>query len=400
MKTFYCIFISFFFFSLVTAQNKDSVIVFSKDAKLTWLDFKGEPRHGSFLTAESCIRISYSVNEDSGKVKVRAQFVKYSSWHRDKSTNDMVLNHEQLHFDIAELYAREFRKILSEYKFHKTRLDEEVARLFNANFNEMNEIEQKYDRKTVHGIKKGKQAFWDENIRNQLDDLDSFSNPSVQINWYSSQVQNADSISHLPLNSALNYEFPSFDLLFGQKLLLSNHFYGQFNTLGSSSFNRPLQFVGVDFVAYFSESPNAGTNHVSYCQIIPQEIIVQNKIKVNVTGFITSFEMGKVIVGGLKHFELSLTGGANTGRLRLYGNDSLREKNPFFSPVVSIKPRIKLGKLVLSLRLDYEYDISGENWRRIYFAKLPQVNLNTLNQTGFSWLLGLGYTWESTPQIT
>ena len=186
----------------------------------------------------------------------------------------------------------------------------------------------------------------------------------------------------------------SIDLVYGYKSLNSD-FYGQFNTL-SKSFNSslPLQLAGISFTGTFDQSrgkPYDG--HLTYCQVVPQQIIVQDSLKGNINGFVfgcTSW--GFDIFPNSNRFDLQMSVGFNTGRLRITQNELLRQKNPFFSPEVSLHPRIELGKFVLSLRADFEYDISRKNWRRTYFASEDKVNLAGIKQSGLSLLAGIGYT--------
>jgi hypothetical protein len=186
-------------------------------------------------------------------------------------------------------------------------------------------------------------------------------------------------------------KFSSIDFVFGLKYLASNHFYGQLNTLNNSSVIRPLSYVGFNFVGVLGEKEDRFTEELTYCQIVPQTILIGDASSVKITGFSLGYGVGGDLLARVKGMELNWLVGFNTGRLRLYGNDSMKEKNPFFSPKVSLSPRFKIGKCVLSLRAEYEYDISRKGWRRTYFAKGSQANLQTLNQSGLTVTMGIGY---------
>ena len=93
-----------------------------------------------------------------------------------------------------------------------------------------------------------------------------------------------------------------------------------------------------------------------------------------------------------KVFAISMNYGFNTGRLRLHGNEWARQKNPFFSPMLSMRMGITLfKKMVLTVRGDYEYDISSPNWRRTYFADKNKIDLEKYIQTGLTLFFCVGF---------
>jgi len=92
-------------------DNADE-IAWSESSKLTWDDFKGIPDTSKvYVWAETTYKIQITdliLEKEVPKYKVRCYFIKSASW---TITDDKLsLMHEQLHFDIAELYARKIRK--------------------------------------------------------------------------------------------------------------------------------------------------------------------------------------------------------------------------------------------------------------------------------------------------
>jgi hypothetical protein len=81
----------------------------------------------------------------------------------------------------------------------------------------------------------------------------------------------------------------------------------------------------------------------------------------------------------------------STVSLRMYGNELVRQKNPFFSPKVGLQPKIKLGKIAVSLIIECEYDLSKSDWRRTLFSNNDKVYINNLRQTGITGQLAIGY---------
>src|SRR5690348_5350311 len=106
------LFVCTFLFSFTTDPAADSknIIVWNEYRPLTWEDFQGKRSEDAAGDAGTVVQIKakpYMV-KDQVKYDVAAVFVKNKSW-SDAQTKEL-LAHEQLHFDIAELYARKIRK--------------------------------------------------------------------------------------------------------------------------------------------------------------------------------------------------------------------------------------------------------------------------------------------------
>ncbi len=112
----------FFFIGFISLMSfsfvKDNFILWQENKKLKIQDFKAENNdtikvnRKQFLGAISAIRIEYSSfqrNKNSvPDFSVKTYFDPNESWMLLK--NDYVLQHEQIHFDLTELYARKMRK--------------------------------------------------------------------------------------------------------------------------------------------------------------------------------------------------------------------------------------------------------------------------------------------------
>ena len=112
----------FFFIGFISLMSfsfvKDDFILWQENKKLKIQDFKADNKdtikvnRQQFLGAISAIRIEYSSfqrNKNSvPDFSVKTYFDPNESWMLLK--NDYVLQHEQIHFDLTELYARKMRK--------------------------------------------------------------------------------------------------------------------------------------------------------------------------------------------------------------------------------------------------------------------------------------------------
>lgn len=155
------------------ANNKidfsQHTIQWHEDDKLTWNDFTGSYRlkgRISALTA-SAIEYSYECINNQLDVKVKAIFIPEESWMKPDAVNDYILNHEQLHFDITEIYARKMRKIIQEEI--KTCDDlYKVEAISEYIIKHWKEEQSAYDAHTNHSLNENQQLVWNEKIAKNL----------------------------------------------------------------------------------------------------------------------------------------------------------------------------------------------------------------------------------------
>ena len=176
----------------------------------------------------------------------------------------------------------------------------------------------------------------------------------------------------------------SVDVIYGH-YLLRNSFNSKFNSQNDFSFSNPIQTLGFSLSgAYTREQRHEYAVHYSYSQIIPQQIVLIDSINSIINGFVLGINMfGKDLFPKSNIANCIVSFGFNTGRFRISGNEYKQQKNPFFSPTLSIQPKIRIGPIVLSIRGDYGIDISKSNWRSVNFTnKNIGINLSPFKQTG------------------
>lgn len=160
------------------AQTSDT-IYWSSCYKLKFEDFKEKLDTTSEFDAISSIKIDYDITQQSlGKItglKVFCFFNKSKS--KAKNMDSTLLIHEQIHFNIAELYARKLRKKFSEYlKLKKSlSLDEAQAIYFNVK-NEYKKINEQYDLETDYSKNRVSQKKWIIKVNAALLSLKQYSN--------------------------------------------------------------------------------------------------------------------------------------------------------------------------------------------------------------------------------
>lgn len=147
------------------------------NTKLTWKDFKGNipPDVVPAATTASGISYRYSANLLHHEVRldfeVNAFFYPNESWYKPEICNDFILAHEQLHFDIAELFARKMRKRLDETSFSDN-VKAEIKKIYKEILKELADFQELYDWETNFSRNREQQLRWNKEIAKALADND------------------------------------------------------------------------------------------------------------------------------------------------------------------------------------------------------------------------------------
>lgn len=160
------------------ATTSTDVIYWTSDYKLTWDDFEGDPNYKHSYKDISAITVSGIVDYrgcEDGKIiyKIKSYFEKKNSWVKMAGRNDHTLEHEQVHFDITELYARKLRKELSERAFVCGQ-ESEFENFVNNFLQGWQNLQEQYDIETGYSNKHQKQHEWIKKIKTDLDLLDTY----------------------------------------------------------------------------------------------------------------------------------------------------------------------------------------------------------------------------------
>lgn len=150
-------------------------IVWSNDKKLEWNNFKGTPVENAAEVAmtASSVELNYNTNAKTLNWTVTPKFFPKLSWVKSPLKSAYILQHEQLHFDITELYARILRKQLTE-NIHSVNDLQQLQRIGRSIFKQWQEEENKYDIETNHSVDKEQQLLWENNIKERLEELSAF----------------------------------------------------------------------------------------------------------------------------------------------------------------------------------------------------------------------------------
>jgi len=152
---------------LVLMPDEDS-IKWQKDRKLTWDDFKAPPQKIGSTAAMTTTHLGFEYNITNGKItyKINCRFEKNKSWGLVK--NDWILRHEQGHFDIAEIFARQLNKLTYEYQFNRASFQNDLDSIYRSVVDEKENFQQQYDDETDYSRNKANQEAWLTKIENEL----------------------------------------------------------------------------------------------------------------------------------------------------------------------------------------------------------------------------------------
>jgi hypothetical protein len=177
--------ISFFILLSSFHNNEKDVIVWQEGRFLSWDDFKGktEKRWSAASTHYDTFK-NLTDKGNKAEVEILAVFYVYKSWKRESWINNSVLEHEQKHFDIVELFARKLRKQVQERKYSSyANLKSVSDSLYDVMDKEMDLYQDKYDDETDASMNGDKQREWNKNIMAEIQALSLYKNTTFTVSF-------------------------------------------------------------------------------------------------------------------------------------------------------------------------------------------------------------------------
>lgn len=161
----------------------ENIILWQANVKLTWDDFQCTPDSTSKYKALTSTEIKTEVmsyTKEELVYDISCRFEKKKSW--TKLNKASLLNHEQLHFDIAELATRKMREKFSMHKsLDLNSINSMINKIFGEAVKERRALNKFYDSETNHGIIEDKQKEWEAKIAKELKALEKYANTRVVI---------------------------------------------------------------------------------------------------------------------------------------------------------------------------------------------------------------------------
>ncbi|HYV90790.1 MAG TPA: DUF922 domain-containing protein [Chitinophagales bacterium] len=141
-------------------------IRWQESRRLTFSDFRGHVPLGTSWAASTSSAIHFGYETTNGvlsNVVVYASFNPEKSWM--KKNLAVVLAHEQLHFDITEVFTRKFyHEVMKKSSASKNELNV----LFQKENKDCEEMQRQYDDETDHGTIEDEQVKWVEKVSAML----------------------------------------------------------------------------------------------------------------------------------------------------------------------------------------------------------------------------------------
>lgn len=154
-------------------QEIEEGVLWNPNIRLTWADFKGKvpPAAVPAATTASGISYTYSANLLHHEVhldyEVNAYFYPNESWYKPEVCDENTLSHEQLHFDISELFARKMRDRLERTSFSDD-VKAEIRKIYKEILEELKDFQDQYDWETNFSRNREKQMEWNQKIAKAL----------------------------------------------------------------------------------------------------------------------------------------------------------------------------------------------------------------------------------------
>lgn len=153
--------------------------------RLEWTDFMAQPEDEATVAALSSIGLPYKyVTDGEGELilSVNVCFIKNESWSKEEQRNNLLLQHEQIHFDIAELHRRKIVKAVLEANFTKNNYKETLADIITKVWRqEYKAMQSKYDKETNYSKVIKEQINWNKFVHQQLRNLEEYTYTEIKV---------------------------------------------------------------------------------------------------------------------------------------------------------------------------------------------------------------------------
>ena len=158
------------------SDKDENRISWNANRRLTWDDFQADPEWwNNDIAAITSSVIQYKYSCENGKLNysVKSIFLMDESWVKKKAKTAHYLAHEQLHFDVTEVFTRKLKEKLSKHTF---RCDEvkKFESITKDILTDWQNTQKRYDYQTRYSLNKEKQDEWVAFIADILDAYDKY----------------------------------------------------------------------------------------------------------------------------------------------------------------------------------------------------------------------------------
>jgi hypothetical protein len=169
----------FIFLGFGTLNSQQPYLVWAAGYKLSPADYQGAIDYQSSYSASTSYSVSNRwdwLDESALQIEILCRFYPTRSWIKPNATAQL-LQHEQIHFDIGEIYARRLRKVLQETNMNAQNCNAMIEQIVQQLRDLCFTRQRAYDTETAHGIITEKQQYWSDVVTQELAELQAYQNP-------------------------------------------------------------------------------------------------------------------------------------------------------------------------------------------------------------------------------
>ena len=154
--------------------NHKPLIFYSPAGKLNWSDFRAQPDLEDDVAAVTNAGIGFKMafhsegDKANLNISVLCNFNKSESWVKDDRKTPYILNHEQLHFDIAYIQAMLFVQKLRAAKYTTESFGKVIENIYDDAQQSLVAMQTAYDKETKNSQLPEIQAAWNKKVDDQL----------------------------------------------------------------------------------------------------------------------------------------------------------------------------------------------------------------------------------------
>ncbi|SFW75233.1 DUF922 domain-containing protein [Chitinophaga sancti] len=172
--------ISFIFLTACSSMKhsesvqKEEAIQWTPTYKLSWTDYKGKPGRDQDEHIAARTNCRFGIKISGTHVDVTSEFICARSNVRPGQQTPSLLAHEQLHFDLCEVYARLLRKELGKAPLTNANVAAISRDAFLKYYDAYKQRQIIYDHETRHGLNQDQQKLWNAQVATALADLAAY----------------------------------------------------------------------------------------------------------------------------------------------------------------------------------------------------------------------------------
>ena len=151
-------------------------VPWSATRRLSWIDYRALPPVGGVEAAATAYSLRWGFHCSGAAFDFQAVAVLFPdrSWVKtallfEPDSGRRTLQHEQIHFDLSEAYARRMRRFFSTLARPCDRTVEELSALGGRFVSDESDAQHRYDEETANGRDARAQSRWEDDVRKMLD---------------------------------------------------------------------------------------------------------------------------------------------------------------------------------------------------------------------------------------